>query len=238
MTVKEFIDNGQPHDFVVVLRHDVDRAIKSAVKMAKLEANFDIRSTYYVRMTPATFKPAEISELAGLGHDVGYHYECLARAKGDVERAIQIFKAELDDFRKIATVHTISMHGSPLSAWNNLDIWNSCDYRSFDIIADLGLTIDYSNLYYFTDTGRNWDAGRYNIRDHTPSLKHPKPVRRTADLIEFLGSNANKPVFINTHPNRWSNSPAGWCVNAVSDYFINRVKWLISRSRKIAGIAL
>ncbi len=237
MTVKEFIDSGQPQDFVVVLRHDVDRAVESAVKMAKLEADYDMRSTYYVRMTPGAFKPAEIRELASLGHDVGYHYECLSRAKGDVARAIQIFERELDEFRQIVSVDTISMHGSPLSPWNNLDIWNSCDYRKFGIAGELGITIDYSNLYYFTDTGRSWDAGRYNIRDHTPSLKHHKQIYHTDDLIGFLETCGDTPVFINAHPNRWADTRAGWWVGTVSDYIINQIKWLISRSRNNAEIA-
>ena len=35
-----------------------------------------------------------------LGHEVGYHYEVLSKAKGDYEKAIQMFEQELNEFRK------------------------------------------------------------------------------------------------------------------------------------------
>ena len=234
MTVKSFLDAGQPREVAVVLRHDIDRCMKDALQMARLEAQHDIRATYYVRMTGSVFKPGAIQELTELGHDVGYHYETLAKAKGNDRQAIEIFKEELYKLRRIASVDTISMHGSPLTPWNNLDLWETFDYRDFDIKGEFSLSIDYSDFYYFTDTGRRWDAGRYNLRDHVSSSSHShtQRIHTTDDLIKFLKNTVDAPIFINTHPNRWASGPIRWCVGALSDFFINQIKWLVSRFRK------
>ena len=231
MTAKKFLDVGQPSGFTVILRHDIDRRIQDALAMARLEARYEICATYYVRMTAAVFKPDEIREFAGLGHEVGYHYEALAKARGDVARAKEIFERELNELRQIVSIDTISMHGSPLSPWNNLDLWKTCDYHDYNITGEFSLSIDYARLYYFTDTGRSWDADRYNIRDRVPARKHKQNVHTTEDLIEFLHNASDAPVLINTHPNRWAATPQRWCISTVSDFFINRIKWIISRSR-------
>ena len=229
MTVKQFIEIGQPQDFIVVLRHDVDRSIASALRMARLEAKYGISATYYIRMTRNVFRPTEIRELSRLGHEVGYHYEVLAKAKGNAPLAIAMFEKELVEFRRIVPVETISMHGSPLTPWNNLELWKTYDYRDYGVSGEISSSIDYSKLYYFTDTGRSWDAGRYNLRDRVNSRSIQHRIHATRDLIGFLRETCDSPVFINAHPNRWAGKILEWCIGTVSDFFINQVKWLIAR---------
>jgi hypothetical protein len=202
------------------------------MRMAELEAAYDIGATYYVRVTKAVFRAPEIRRLSELGHEVGYHYEVLARAKGSQRRAIAMFERELEQIRKIAPVHTISMHGSPLSPWNNLDLWQSYDFRDFDVVGEASLSIDYSNAYYFSDTGRDWDAARHNLRDRVPSRKPSCEIRSTSDLIDFVAETHDCPVFINVHPNRWVTGWVAWCVSLASDWAINQAKWLISLTRR------
>lgn len=67
-------------DKFVVLRHDVDRKPEKALRMAKIEADFGIRSTYFFRVTDESFDPKIIQEIAFLGHEIGYHYENLSTA--------------------------------------------------------------------------------------------------------------------------------------------------------------
>jgi hypothetical protein len=228
VTFNEYLETNRQNRFVVVLRHDVDRFISSAVRMAEVEADYDIRATYYIRMTRQVFQPAEIRKIHSLGHDIGYHYETLTKAKGDFNRAAQIFRDELRQLREIAPVHTISMHGSPLTPWNNMDIWRKYDFRNYQIRGDVALSTDSHRLFYFTDTGRNWDAGKYNIRDHVESLIPAKKVGKTDDLIAFLQQHDGTPVIINIHPNRWAATIAGNIVSALTDWSINRLKWTLS----------
>ncbi|MCI0395880.1 MAG: hypothetical protein L0332_01065 [Chloroflexi bacterium] len=229
MTMCQFLEAGQPRHMLVVLRHDIDRSLASAVRMAELESGYGIRATYYARVTRSVFRPAGLKRLAQLGHEVGYHYEVLARARGDHQKAIQKFAEELALFRQVIPVTTISMHGSPLSPWNNLDLWQTVDFAAYGLLGEAYLSVDYSELHYFTDTGRTWDATRYNIRDRVASRHSPTPVHSTDDLISFLTGVADRPVLLNTHPNRWTTGLLAWSTNATADWLINQVKWLAAR---------
>ena len=231
MTIRQFLEAGQPQKFVVVLRHDVDRQLARAIAMAELEAAYGFPSTYYFRTTQAVFRPTALKHLHKLGHEVGYHYEVLTKTWGNTEKAGSLFDRELKKFRQIVPVHTASMHGSPLMPWNNLDFWQAYCIQAYDLLGEAYLSIDYSNMYYFTDTGRSWNAGRYNLRDHTGSRQPQKIVQTTDDLMHFLTKSPNSPVFINTHPNRWTSNWSGWMLSMVSDWLINQVKWAVSMSR-------
>lgn len=230
-TVQEFLKSGQPKENSILLRHDVDRQMGAALRMAELEADFGLRSTYYVRKQPSVFKPEAIKHLHVLGHEVGYHYEVLAKTRGDKRAAIQLFEKELEQFRKVVPVSTISMHGSPLSPWNNLELWTPFSFDEFDIIGDGVLSITTERLLYFTDTGRSWNGDRFNLRDHVNSRKPPQKIEKTDDLINFLGTNPSDSLYINAHPNRWAANGLSWGVGMILDWTINRAKWIIALSR-------
>jgi len=67
-----------PLEKCIILRHDVDRKPENALRMAKLENELGVKATYYFRIIPKTFKPEIINKIAELGHEIGYHYECLS----------------------------------------------------------------------------------------------------------------------------------------------------------------
>jgi hypothetical protein len=80
VTVYQYLTDP-PGGRTVVLRHDVDRKPENALKMAELEHALGVCSTYYFRH-PATFVPEVIGRVQALGHEVGYHYEVLAKGEG------------------------------------------------------------------------------------------------------------------------------------------------------------
>ena len=82
---------------------------------------------------PVTFRPEIIRKIRDLGHEIGYHYEVLSKTNGDYAKAIALFSEELEEFRKICPVKTICMHGSPLSKYNNRDLWEKYDYHTYGI---------------------------------------------------------------------------------------------------------
>ncbi len=106
-----------------------------------------------------------IREIASLGHEVGYHNDTMDTCKGDVDKAYDEFCRNLDKFRKLTSVNTISMHGSPLSSFDNRAIWMKYDYRKLGIIAEPYFDIDFNELFNLTDTGRCWDGNKFNVRD-------------------------------------------------------------------------
>ena len=77
--------NNNNNNKLVVLRHDIDRRPGNALRMAELEHELGIQSTYYFRF-PYTFKPEIIRKIHDLGHEIGYRYEVLSKAKGDYEK--------------------------------------------------------------------------------------------------------------------------------------------------------
>jgi hypothetical protein len=58
-----------------------------SVVLARVEAALNIFSTYYFRTVPSVFNERAIREIAELGHEIGYHYEDLDHADGNLERA-------------------------------------------------------------------------------------------------------------------------------------------------------
>lgn len=63
---------------VIILRQDVDRLPENSLAFARIQKEIGIRSTFYFRSVNESFEPKIIEEIAGMGHEVGYHYEDLS----------------------------------------------------------------------------------------------------------------------------------------------------------------
>jgi len=171
-------------DNAVILRHDVDRRPGKSLKTAEIENRLGVRGTYYFRAHPDSFDISVIRQIAGLGHEIGYHYEDLTdavkktkdkrqkRFKPGIRNEEELVKIALDSFRgnlnmirQIVPVKTICMHGSPLSKWDSRLLWKYYDYRDLGIVAEPYFDVNLDNLLYLTDTGRRWDGDSVSIRD-------------------------------------------------------------------------
>jgi hypothetical protein len=230
LTLKGYLQSPIHPEKLVILRHDVDRQPATALNMAKLEKELKISSTYYFRKKRDVFVPHIIKSIADLGHEIGYHYETLADAGGDDQKALDIFGRELKEFRKICDVATISMHGSPLSKWNNLDLWRKYGFMDFGIIGEAYLSLDYTDLAYMSDTGRTWERERHNIRDVVPQSRDFN-IPTTADLIELIQTGRIGHLCLLVHPNRWSDSLPAYCQAAFYDFIFNLGKAVIKMVR-------
>ncbi|WP_248533279.1 polysaccharide deacetylase family protein [Methanoculleus sp. 7T] len=204
-----------------VLRHDVDRRPVNALKMAELEASLGVAATYYFRY-PATFVPEIIRQVHSLGHEVGYHYEVLAKAGGDYKKAIDLFARELAEFRTLCDVRTVCMHGSPLSRYDNRDLWKGYDFRDFGIEGEAYLSMAGKNLRYLTDTGRTW-SGKHSLRDMMPDAE-PVPVETTDDLVDWIESSGEEGLYLTVHPERWAVGEIEWVAGGVKDLLMNAGK--------------
>ncbi|MGA2913397.1 MAG: hypothetical protein ABSE07_07750 [Methanoregula sp.] len=211
----------KPEGNIAVIRHDVDRKIINSFHMAKWEHDMGIHASYYFRY-PSTFKPDIINKIRDLGHEIGYHYEVLSKTKGDYERAITLFQSELAEFRKICPIDTICMHGSPLSKYDNRDLWNIYDYHSFGILGETFLSFEQKNedLLYLTDTGRTW-SGKDSLRDvmrNVSGKDNPLCLNTTNDLIAWLRQESGKKLYLTVHPERWSLNTGEWLVWSFLDF--------------------
>lgn len=208
LPMEQFVEAAPPRG--AVLRHDVDRRPERAVDMARLENRLGAQATYYFRAVPESWDIEAVREIASLGHEIGYHYEDLTLAGGDVDKAITLYREHLAQFREVYPVRTICMHGSPRSPWDNRDIWTHIDYRTDGVTAEPYFDIDFEETLYATDTGRAWNDRKVSRRDHVDS-PHERPFASTDELAEWVrGGRAPRHVMISTHPERWTNSWTGW----------------------------
>jgi hypothetical protein len=205
--------------------------------MAKLENDLGIQSSYYFRSVPFVFKPDIIKQIAALGHEIGYHYEDLSLTNGDVEKAYESFKKNLEAFRKLYPVKTICMHGSPRSKWDSREIWGKYDYKKLGIIGEPYFDVDYNEVFYLTDTGRRWDGWKMNVRDkvaHQKKWKEKGLVFHSTNEIIKAAENNQLPnkIMINTHPHRWFDNYWGWGKELILQNLKNLVKRLIVKYKK------
>lgn len=199
----------------IILRHDVDRAVTRTLKMAKLENNFGIRSTYYFRHVEETFDPDAIIQMAEMGHEIGFHYEVIDKANGNLERAIEIFKQELADFREITEIQTACMHGNPFKPWSNRDLWKKYNFQDFGIVGEPYFSIDYNKVLYLTDTGRTWADRRIRVKDTIDKTGvnvdvDLKLISSTNDVINLIQREKFPQICLLVHPNRWCEDFGGW----------------------------
>lgn len=238
-TVHDYVTRSEHDSPYVVVRHDVDRKVGTAQSMARVEAERDVSTTYYFRT--ATFSPETAAEVSERGHEIGYHYEDLAKMRGDFEAAHERFRQNLAEFREHAEITTICPHGSPLSAYHNLDMWRGeRDIEEYELLGEAYLSVDTDSddtdkPSYVSDTGRDWgtaiaDFGRISTTD---------------DLLTGLESSGCERLYLLAHPGRWSRNPVeqaqriGWDLAAEAGKSTARTVHSIGRtsSAPVAWIA-
>ncbi len=220
-----------PYQYHVMLRHDVDRLPSRALRMAELEAEKGVVSTYFFRTKPVSFNKKIIANIQQMGHEIGYHYECLSDTRGDINKAWQLFQKELKKFAGLCEIKSIAMHGRPLLPYDNRDIWNHYDYRDCGVLQEAYKDIPWTRYLYLTDVGSRWDSDK-NLRDHAPD--HDAQIggiRTTSDLIGAL-NNMNKNLIISTHPERWPKSLAGWIQARLFDRAVDSAKFMLMKTRR------
>ncbi|NLX28059.1 MAG: hypothetical protein GXY59_03715 [Bacteroidales bacterium] len=230
-----------PSEKCIILRHDVDARPENSLRLARLEHALGIHGTYYFRIIPSVFDQAIIREIAGMGHEIGYHYETMSfigdletkRQRDDgtrrVDKAFERFVENLEKFRKIVPVTTICMHGSPLSRYDNRDIWKKYNYRDLGIVGDPYFDIDFSQAAYFTDTGRRWNGADVSIRDKVKLRRRDEETKRRRDIVtekqlktfpsyrstQDMIRAIEKGTFpemamLTLHPQRWNDAIGPW----------------------------
>lgn len=222
----------------VILRHDVDQKAYNSLEVAKIEFALGVKSTYFFRVTKGSNCPDVIRAIVNLGHEIGYHYEDMAIAKGDVKAAIKHFAEKIEYFRLFYPVRTICMHGAPTSQWDGKWLWQTYDYHDYNLLGEPYLDVDYSKVFYLTDTGRCWDGYKVSVRDKIPTyqdlwIQQGLIYHSTYDIIQGLGNNElPAKIMITTHPQRWTNNLMEWGYELLAQNTKNVIKKCLIRFRK------
>jgi hypothetical protein len=168
-TFKEFLEVITSDDFTIIslddydkkllspdkvnvfFRHDVDISLPRTLKMAKIQKEYDIQSTYFFRLHAEKYSFEEakpiIKKLTDDGFKIGLHYETLNVAKGDIKKAIELFENDLRKIRELAPVHAVAAHGQ--RHYKNRDIWKEVDRAMLDISSAYDMKYDM----YLSDAG-------------------------------------------------------------------------------------
>jgi hypothetical protein len=231
---RELMVPAPPARFMA-LRHDVDRKVDRALDMARVEHELGLVASYYFRV-PYTFDVDVIRAIEGLRHEVGYHYENLSENDGDVEKALVDFSEKLEQLRTVATITTCCMHGSPMKPYDNRDLWRDPARHEllterFGMLGELYLDIDYTDVAYITDTGRNWTSGRANRRDHVSSSV-PASFGSGEELLAYFENDPHPRLVFQVHPERWTDSRVGHAAQWALDTATNMAKQGVNLLRR------
>ncbi len=102
-----------------------------------------------------------------------------------------------------------------------------------DIIAEPYLDIDFSNLFYMTDTGRRWDGYKVSVRDKIPGYQEKWESQglryhSTYDVINAVEKGQFPPkVMITNHPQRWTDDRLAWFREWMEQSVKNQIKRLL-----------
>jgi len=229
LTVNEYLTTDKER--FVLLRHDVEAKYENALEFAKIQNKHGINGTYYFRILKDHFKPEIVKEVVSLGHEAGYHYDDLAKCKGDMDSAIQRFESHLKLLNEVSSIATICQDGSPLSKYDNKALWKKYHYKDYGILSEPYFDIDFNEVYYLTDTGRMWDGNKYSVRDKVNSTPSRLKFHYTSDIINAANNNKlPDKIMFTFHPQRWTNNLAAWTWELVYQNFKNQVKrYLVNR---------
>lgn len=228
-TLSEFLK--RPKDRVVILRHDVDLIPKNSLKFAKIQKKYGVKGTYYFRSVPCSFDRNIIKQIESMNHEIGYHYENMEKCNGDVNLAFDDFKKNLLRFREMCRIDTICMHGSPLSKYDNKDIWKTFNYKKLNLIGEPYFDLNFETIFYLTDTGRGWNQTKYSRRDKV-NVKNKSfndiRIKTTDDLINLVNKdNFPNQVMITFHPQRWNSNYFLWFKELIFQKLKNFVKYTL-----------
>ncbi len=214
----------------LTLRHDVDLRPLNSLRTAQMEAEKGLRGIYYFRAVPESWDEEVIRLVSMLGHEIGYHYESLTTCNGDVDKAYEDFRQNLERLRALAPVRSICMHGSPRSPFDSKDIWKTYDYHALGIDNEPYLDTDFSRTFYLTDTGRRWDGYKVSVRDKIPEYqdiwtKQGMTFHSTSDVIKGLREERiPKRLMLTVHPQRWNAFGLAWCKELLMQNAKNIIK--------------
>ena len=182
-----------------------------------------------------------IKFIASLGHEVGYHYECLDfianknknLTKNDLLKlALKDFEKNLQKFRDVCEIKTISMHGRAFSKWDNRLLWKEFNYREYDIIGEPYFDIDFSEVLYLTDSDRRWNSKTRIFDKEFNTAKKNVSFNSTNEIIKAANEGRlPDKIMMTFHPQRWHEGGVPWLMELVLQNLKNKVKQLLLRLR-------
>lgn len=141
----------------VILRHDIDNSLSQAVKMATIEAEEGVQSTYFVLLRTDFYNPASkagqtaLRRISSLGHEIGLHFdEAFYVPSLNSNEIIKYIIKECKILSELleTEISTVSMHRPSESI-------READYHIPGIVNSYGKTF-FRDFKYLSDSRRRW----------------------------------------------------------------------------------
>lgn len=162
----------------VILRHDIDNDLSKAVKLAELEAEKGVQSTWFVLLRTDFYNPAsrasldKLHSIQSMGHEIGLHFDEKAYPEGTGEETVDriLHECELLSMILGAPVTTVSMHRPSKTTLE-------ADLSIPGMVNSYGKTF-FHDFKYLSDSRRRWrepvlDIVKAGTCDRLHILTHP-----------------------------------------------------------------
>ena len=190
----------QTHPRCVILRHDIDNSLSQALRLAEIEAEEGVKSTWFVLLRTDFYNPASaasqktLRRIRELGHEIGLHFDEMAYdgkggigfyASSSTEELIVCEAGILADICG-CPITTVSMH-RPSKATLEADL------QIPGMVNSYGKTF-FHDFKYLSDSRRRWrepvediirggEYGRLHILTHAFWYHE-----REQDITESVGA--------------------------------------------------
>jgi hypothetical protein len=188
----------------LLLRHDVDQHPAAATRMAEIEAETGVLSTWYFRWRTAD--PQVIATIREAGHAVGLHYETLTRellrrgltaadAPPLIPKARELLRRELEAFHeRHGPAQSACPHGDTrVPGVHNGALLLGQDWSSYGLRWDANAAMRAHRLDVWL-TDRSIAEGRW---------------KEGLDPIDLL-IDRRSPILAVVHPNNWVSGLSLW----------------------------
>ncbi len=127
--IKKFLDKGYKDIFFnqlseknkqLIIRHDIDYDCESAYKIAKIEKEIGVKSTFFFMISNPIYNifseenKKYINNIKSLGHEISIHFDYEV---GDLKNEMRIFESFFD-----TKINIISIHRPNLDILHNLNV--------------------------------------------------------------------------------------------------------------------
>jgi hypothetical protein len=93
------------------------------------------------------------------------------------------------------------------------------------------LSIDFTKVFYLTDTGRRWNS-KFSVKDVVGANSQSyEKMKSTDDVIKLINERDIEQVSILAHPERWSDSFGAWLKELVWQNVKNVGKTILVKRR-------
>ncbi|MBA3664215.1 MAG: hypothetical protein H0W61_08410 [Bacteroidetes bacterium] len=164
--------NFENSDNFILWRHDIDFSMHRALKMAQVEAEEGVQSTYFVLLHSEFYNlfEKEISNLLiqiiNLGHEIGLHFDSHyydIKTEKDLEKKLQLEKNILEEFFP-AKIKCFCFH-------INNEFTLNCNKPSYAGLVNAFSENFQKNIPYCSDSNGFWRFKRLEDVLNDPSVK-------------------------------------------------------------------